>query len=317
MVEIKPFKAIRYTQKAGNLANLITQPYDKIDAAMQEEYYRKSLFNYCRLILPIEENKYQEAWKRIGQWLTKGVLAKDCESAVFVSRQEFILDGKKLERTGFIAAMMLYDYADNMVFPHEGTYKAPKADRLSMLRAVQKNLEPVFVIYSDQKKKTVAFLEEATKTEPIIQVTDELHVKHTVWRVAEPEKIGYLQDELSGKSVVITDGHHRYESALAYRDEMRGKGSWTLDSAFNFHMCYMVPIQEEGLIVLPTHRLLKECTLTDQALRDLTNLFALDLTSHGTFPNLIKCVDCFADGRSMSHARFHRGQMKSASPANI
>ncbi len=177
MVDIRPFKAIRYTQKAGNPENLITQPYDKIDAEMQKEYYQKSPYNYCRLILPMEENKYQMAQQRIEQWLKEGVLAKENEPAVFVSRQEFTLDGKKYERTGIIAALRLYEYSENMVFPHEGTYKAPKADRLNMLRTVQKDLEPVFLIYSDPERKTIAFLQEAAKTKPIIQVTDSLQVK--------------------------------------------------------------------------------------------------------------------------------------------
>ena len=119
----------------------------------------------------------------------------------------------------------------------------------------------------------MAFLDEAAKTKPILKSPMHLQVKHTVWRVTDPEKIRQLQRELGGKTVVITDGHHRYESALAYRDEMRGKGGWTEDSAFNFHMCYMVPIQEEGLTVLPTHRLLKEFKLTDQALRDFESPF--------------------------------------------
>jgi len=169
--------------------------------------------------------------------------------------------------------MRLYDYSESMVFPHERTYDAPKADRLSMLQAVQKDFEPVFAIYSDQNGKTLAFMQQAAEAKPIIQVTDSLEVKHTVWRVTDPEKVRQLQTELSGKTVVITDGHHRYESALAYRDEMRGRGDWTEDSAFNFHMCYMVPIQEEGLTVLPTHRLLKEFKLTDQALRAFKRLF--------------------------------------------
>jgi uncharacterized protein (DUF1015 family) len=273
LVDIKPIKAIRYTQKAGDLADLITQPYDKIDAAMQKEYYRKSPFNYCRLILPMEENKYETAKQRIEQWLKDGVLAKDGEPAFFVSRQEFTLDSKKFERTGFIAAMRLYDYAENMVYPHEGTYGAPKEDRLNMLRAVQKNLESVFLIYSDPEKKTVAFLDEAAKTNPIIQVTDALSVKHTVWQVIDPEKIRQLQNELRSKTMVITDGHHRYESALAYRNEMRSRGNWTEELAFNFHMCYLVPIQEEGLTVLPTHRLLKGFKLTPQVLRDFANFF--------------------------------------------
>ena len=157
MVDIRPFKAIRYTQKAGDAEDLITQPYDKIDPEMQKAYYAKSPYNYCRLILPLEENKYQIANERILQWLKEGIMAKETQPAIFVSRQEFTLDGKKYARTGIIVALRLYPYSENMVFPHEATYKAPKADRLNMLRTVQKDLEPVFLIFQDQEKKTIAF----------------------------------------------------------------------------------------------------------------------------------------------------------------
>jgi len=273
LVDIRPFRAILYTQRAGSLENLITQPYDKIDTEMQKEYYQKSPYNYCRLILPMEENKYQMAQQRIEQWLKEGVLARENEPAVFVSRQEFTLNGKRYERTGLIAALRLYEYSENMVFPHEGTYSAPKADRLNMLHAVQKDLEPVFLIYSDPERKSIAFLQEVAETKPIIQVTDSLQVKHTVWRVTDTQKIRQLQADLSGKTMVITDGHHRYESALAYRDEMRGKGNWTAESAFNFHMSYMVPVQEEGLVVLPTHRLLTEFKLNDEVLVGFKRFF--------------------------------------------
>jgi uncharacterized protein (DUF1015 family) len=266
LVDIRPFKAIEYTQKAGNPENLITQPYDKIDPEMQKEYYEKSPYNFCRLILPMEQNKYQVANERIEQWLKEGIMEKETEPAIFVSRQEFTLDGKKLQRTGIIAALRLYAYSENVVFPHEGTYTAPKADRLNMLRTVQKDLEPVFLIYQDPERETITFLHETAKTKPIMEVTDSLQVKHKVWRVTDPQKIKQLQAYLSGKTMVITDGHHRYESALAYRDEMRSKGNWTQDSAFNFHMCYMVPVQDEGLVVLPTHRLLKDYTLTEDVL---------------------------------------------------
>ncbi len=267
MVDIRPFKAIRYTSKAGNIEDLITQPYDKIDGQMQKEYYSKSPYNYCRLILPLEENKYQIANERIIQWLKEGIMAKETQPAIFVSRQEFSLDGKKYARTGIIAALRLYPYKENMVFPHEATYKAPKADRLNMLRTVQKDLEPVFLIYQDHEKKTIAFLEEAVKTKPVVQVTDSLGIKQTVWVVSDSQKIIRLQAILNAKTMVITDGHHRYESALTYRDEMRIKGNWSEDSAFNFHMSYMVPVEEEGLVVLPTHRLLKNYKLTDDLLQ--------------------------------------------------
>ena len=273
MVDIKPFKAIRYTKKAGAPENLVTQPYDKIDSQMQQAYYEKSPFNYCRLILPMEENKYEIAEQRIQQWLKEGIMAKENQPAVYVSQQEFTLDGKKCVRVGLIAALRLYEYSENIVFPHEITYKAPKADRLNMLRTVQKDLEPVFLIYSDPENKTIEFFNQAIKTEPIIAVTDSLGVRHTVWEVTDPQKIKRLQASLSDKTMVITDGHHRYESALAYRDEMRQSGSWTLDSAFNFHMCYMVPVQEEGLVVLPTHRLLKDAKINGAVLAEFKRFF--------------------------------------------
>jgi uncharacterized protein (DUF1015 family) len=263
LVDIRPFRAIAYSEKAGALEDLITQPYDKIDLQMQREYYSKSPFNYCRLILPIEDNKYQIADKRVSHWLAEGILKKESQPAIFVSRQEFALDGKIFQRTGIIAALRLYSYNENMVFPHEATYKAPKADRLNMLRTVQKDLEPVFLMYQDPEGRTSNFMELAAQSQPIIEVTDALGVKHTVWKVNDPEEISKLQSIFSNKTLVINDGHHRYESALAYRDEMRVKSNGSEDLAFNFHMSYLVPVQEEGLVVLPTHRLLKDYTLTD------------------------------------------------------
>ena len=297
MVDIRPFKAIRYTKKAGDPANLITQPYDKIDAGMQKKYYEKSPYNYCRLILPLEENKYDIAQQRIQQWLKEGILAKESQPTIFISRQEFTLNGKNFSRTGLIAAMRLHPYNENIVFPHEITYKAPKADRLNMMRTVQKDLEPVFLIYSDPENKTVNFFVEVAKTEPIVQVTDSLPVKHTVWKVTKPQKISQLQSYLSDKAMVITDGHHRYESALAYRDEMRQKSQWTEDSAFNFHMCYLVPIQEKGLCVLPTHRLLTEFKLTNEILKSLTQFF--DVSELNPTMN---AVQTFLDNNIKNHA---------------
>ena len=297
MVDVRPFKAVLYTSKAGDAENLITQPYDKIDSQMQKEYYEKSPYNYCRLILPQEENKYQIANQRVLQWLKEGIMAKETKPAIFVSCQEFMLDGKKYRRKGLIAALKLYPYSEDMVFPHEATYKAPKADRLNMLRTVQKDLEPVFLIYQDQDKKTIAFFEEIAKTKPVIDVTDSLQVRHTVWAVTDSEKIRQIQTYLNAKTMVITDGHHRYESALAYRDEMRSKGDWTEDSAFNFHMSYLVPVQEEGLIVLPTHRLLKDYKLTD----DLVHAFKFFFDVVDVEPN-VDALEGFLKDHANEHA---------------
>jgi len=275
MVDIKPFRAIRYTEKAGNIKDLVAQPYDKIDQDMQREYYEKSPYNYCRLILPIEENRYQTVHQRIYEWLNEHIMAKDDDPAIFVFRQEYQLNGKKHARTGMLTALRLYPYSENIVFPHEITFSAPKADRLNMLRTIQKDLEPVFFIYSDPEKITVNLFAELANTKPLVEVEDQFLVRHKLWRVTDPEKITVLQDALKDKTVVISDGHHRYESAVAYRDERRKQVEWTKDSAFNFHMSYMVPVQDEGLLILPTYRLLRKFDLTAETLSALKKSFAV------------------------------------------
>ncbi len=273
MVDVRPFRAIRYTEKAGTPKNLITQPYDKIDQDMQREYYEKSPYNYCRLILPLEENRYETVHQRIYEWLNERIIAKDEAPSVFVCRQVYRLDGRNCTRTGLIGALRLYNYSEGMVFPHETTYAAPKADRLNMLRTIQKDLEPVFLIYSDPENVTVNFFREIVKTPPLLDVEDQFRVRHQVWRVADPQQIHVLQKALEDKTLVITDGHHRYESALAYRDERRKQIEWTPNSAFNFHMSYMVPVQDEGLVILPTHRLLRKFELTIETLEALASFF--------------------------------------------
>jgi uncharacterized protein (DUF1015 family) len=297
LVEIRPFRAIKYAEKAGDLKNLITQPYDKIDRIMQEKYYERSVYNYCRLILPREDNRYEIANQRIQKWLREGILSKEQEAAVFVSRQEFRFSGRTLRRTGLIAAVRLHRYEERVVFPHEVTYGEPKADRLNMMRAVNKDLEPVFLIYSDHETITINFFEEVTKSKPTIELEDSFGVKHTIWKVTSPRKINLIQRAMENKKLVITDGHHRYESALIYRDERRKKEKWAKDSAFNFHMCYMVPIQEEGLVVLPTHRLLKKYKLTKEILDKIGTSFRISELNPS-----VEGLETFLDAHADEHA---------------
>jgi len=275
MVEIRPFRAIRYTEKAGDYENLIAQPYDKIDQNMQKEYYKKSEYNYCRLTLPIEENRYEISKQRISQWMNEGILKKDEEPAIFIYRQEFKLFEKTYTRTGFIAALRLHPYKENKVLPHEITHKGPKIDRLNMLRATQKNLETGFLLYPDPEKITINLFAKIAKTRPLIDTLDSLGVRNLIWKLTDLEKIKLVQGAVTDKQFVIADGHHRYETAIAYRDERRRQEEWTEDSSFNFRMSYMVPIQDEGLIVLPTHRLLKKINLTNDTLQKFKKFFTV------------------------------------------
>jgi uncharacterized protein (DUF1015 family) len=223
----------------------------------------------------MENDRYGVASQRIQEWLREGVLMKDAEPSVFVCRQEFQMGDHACVRTGVIAALRLYDYSENLVFPHEITYSAPKTDRLRMLRTVQKDLEPVFVMYSDPEKVTIQLFEDVSKSKPMVVVRDSFGITHTVWRIADKAKIRLLQDALMPQTVVITDGHHRYESALAYRNEKRREGVWSDDAAFNFHMCLLVALEDKGLVVLPTHRLLKKFELTDESLAALRQFFTV------------------------------------------
>jgi uncharacterized protein (DUF1015 family) len=164
---------------------------------------------------------------------------------------------------------------ENKVLPHEITHKGPKIDRLNMLRATQKNLETGFLLYPDPEKITINLFARITKTNPLIDVKDSLNVRNLIWRLIDPEKIKLVQEAVIDKQFVIADGHHRYETAIAYRDERRRREEWTEDSAFNFRMSYMVPIQDEGLIVLPTHRLLKKIQLTDDTIQKFKKYFTV------------------------------------------
>jgi uncharacterized protein (DUF1015 family) len=166
-----------------------------------------------------------------------------------------------------------------------------------MLRAVQKDLEPVFLIYSDPENVTVDFFAEITKTKPAIEVEDSFGVKNALWRVTDSRWLKLVQKAMSDKILVITDGHHRYESALAYRDERRKNEMWTEDSVFNFHMCYMVPVQDEGLVVLPTHRLLRECELTDETLLVLNDFFTVS-----EIAPTVEVVESFLKSNNHEHA---------------
>lgn len=275
MVEIRPFRPIRYTKKAGNYQNLVTQPYDKISSNMQRQYYEKSKYNYCRLTLPIEENRYEISKKRLNKWLSNGILKKDEEPAFFIYRQEFQLFNKTYTRTGFIAALRLHPYNENRVLPHETTHKGPKIDRLNMLRATQKNLEPGFLLYPDPEKITIKIFSEVANNQPLIDVKDSLGVRNIIWRLTDSIKVNLIIKTLKDQQFVIADGHHRYETAIVYRDERRKKDTYAKDSPFNFRMSYLVPIQDEGLIVLPTHRLLRKVSLTDKNIQQLEVFFTI------------------------------------------
>jgi uncharacterized protein (DUF1015 family) len=289
MVEIRAFRAIRYTKKAGELRNNITQPYDKITPAMQPGLYAKSEYNYCRLILPSEENRYEIASERLEKFLKDRIFEKDDKPGIYVYYHDFELFGKKRLRKGFICAVKLYPFDDKVVLPHEKTHAGPKIDRLNMLRATRKNLEPGFMLCPDPNNEIVKMLGEAAKGKPLMDVVDEYDVRNRVWRIDDPATIRKFQKVLEKEQVVIADGHHRYETAVSYRDERRAaEPKWTPDDSFNFRMTYMVPVEDEGLAILPGHRLLLKSELTEKHLSELKKYFTFEELSKKGVPKFLE-----------------------------
>jgi len=274
MVEIRPFRAIRYTAKAGDLKQLITQPYDKITPDTQKKYLERSPYNYCRLILPVEEDRYASARSSLDRFLTEKAFEKDGAPAIYVYFQDFELSGKKYHRKGFICALRLQPYEDKSVLPHEKTHKGPKIDRLNMSRATLKDLEPGFVLYPDQKHEVASVLDQASKGRPLADLVDEDNVQNRLWKLEDPAMIKRMQAALAPEQVVIADGHHRYETAITFRDELLAAHPGApADEAFNFRMTYMVDVDDPGLVVLPGHRLLLKQALTDKHVAELRKYF--------------------------------------------
>jgi uncharacterized protein (DUF1015 family) len=263
MALISPFRAWRYDSAQVPLAQVVTQPYDKITPAMQERYYDANPHNLVRIILgkrfPEDgpsDNVYRRAAASFLQWRKAGVLKKDGERSIYRYSQSFTVPGtsEQVERTGFIALGRIEEYAAQIVFRHEQTLSKPKADRLDLLRATQGHFGQIFVLYSGAGK--VDSLLESSAA-PNMEVADEYGVVHRVWKVSDAAVISNLQEQMRDKKLIIADGHHRYETALTYRNERRA-GAETgagLPAPYDSVMMTFVDMDRPGLVILPTHRL--------------------------------------------------------------
>jgi uncharacterized protein (DUF1015 family) len=263
MAEIVPFRALRYNPaKVGDLERVVTQPYDKITAEMQERYYGLNPYNLVRIIRgrqtvqdTPQDNVYTRAARAFRDWIEEGVLTPDPAPALYPYHQEYTVPGPspvKRQRRGFIALCRLQDYSAGVVHRHEETLSAPKADRLELLKVTRAHFGQIFLLYSDPAGAIERALEPATQGEPLEAVRDEYGSIHSVWRLAAAAAIGPLVEAMQDKKLVIADGHHRYETALAYRNYCRAQGS--NDARAEYVMATFIRKESEGLTILPTHR---------------------------------------------------------------
>jgi len=257
LAQIYSFQPFRYTEKAGPLENVVTQPYDKISPAMQSRYLSLNPHNLVRVILgerragdSESDNVYTRAARYLDDWIASGVLARDHKPGIFPYFQEFTVPdtGERLVRKGFIALGAVEDYSRGVVHRHEQTLSGPKKDRLELLRHTHAHCGQLFMLYPDPAGTIDALLDEAAKAAPIAAVTDEYGAVHTVWRMADAAG-GVVQQLMADKKLLIADGHHRYETALAFRNENPG-----LPGADRVMMTF-VNMHSPGLEILATHRL--------------------------------------------------------------
>jgi uncharacterized protein (DUF1015 family) len=259
LARIFPFQPYRYSAKAGPVENLVTQPYDKISPEMQARYLSLSPYNLVRLILgerfPTDtgaDNVYTRAAGLLRDWIAGGILERDAEPRLYAYFQKFTVPdtGETRERKGFIGLGAVEDYSAGVVHRHEQTLSGPKKDRLELLRHTRAHFGQIFMLYPDPELAIDGMLDQATSEAPVIAVEDEYNAVHRVWKITDPAAIARIQGLMADKKLLIADGHHRYETALAFHREDRG-----LKDAERVMMTF-VNTHSPGLEILATHRVL-------------------------------------------------------------
>jgi uncharacterized protein (DUF1015 family) len=267
MAEICPFRAMHYNQSGvSGLEKVITQPYDKISPEMQARYYELSPYNLARIIRgrasatdTPQDNVYTRAARDFHNWIERGILLAAYQPAIYPYHQEYTLPGwpdSVRTRRGFIALLRLEDYAARVVHPHEQTLSGPKADRLELLKSTRAHFGQIFMLYSDPKGAIEAELGRVAGEKPWQHLTDEYGTVHSVWGATDASNIESIVEAMRPKKLVIADGHHRYETALAYRNYCRGqeKAGTVNDQRGEYVMATFVRMETDGLTILPTHR---------------------------------------------------------------
>jgi uncharacterized protein (DUF1015 family) len=259
MADVQPLRALRYDPAvAGSLQALAAPPYDVIDPRQRAELAAQSPYNVVALDLPEAPDggdPYAHAAELLERWQTEGVVVRDDEPALWALVQEYTApDRRRLRRHGILARVRVEAYGPGRIRPHERTHPGPKEDRLRLTRATKANLSPIFSLYSDPAGDAWAAVAPTTETAPWGEVTDAEGTVHRLWRAADPAAIAAVQTALRDAELLIADGHHRYETARAYADEVGGDGD------HRYVLMCLVALEDEGLTVFPTHRLIRGTT---------------------------------------------------------
>jgi uncharacterized protein (DUF1015 family) len=279
MADIQAFRAIRYGSGSGlgrDLSAVIAPPYDVLDEGDKSRLTAQSNHNIVTIDLPFIPPKkagpdklYQQAATTMNEWLDAGVLARDEQPAFYLYHQSFQWEGREYTRRLFFARLRLEPFGEGSVFPHEQTFGGPKEDRLKLMKATRCQLSPVFGLYLDPAGKIMSALEEKLVSEPDVTAVME-DVANRLWAVTDPETIAAVRDAMSDKKIYVADGHHRYSTALMYRDWLaEQEGELPPDHPARFVLMALAVMEDPGMLILPTHRVLVGIDdLTDEQIMD-------------------------------------------------
>ncbi len=260
MPKVYPFKAVHYdAARVGDLSKVTTQPYDKINPSLQDEYYRRHERNAVRIILRKDEpgrDRYQDAAATLEDWLRQGILVQDPRPAFYAYFQTYATPQGEKVRKGLSAMVQIDEPGKGRVLPHEQTHTGPKVDRFNLLSAARTHTEQVFLVYSDPEKAVNRILDEAAQRPPDLEARDDYGVLHRVWRVDDPARIEALQKVLGEKDCIIADGHHRYETSWNYRQEMARRGVRPQGTESHENVLATLINMDDELTIFGTHRLL-------------------------------------------------------------
>jgi uncharacterized protein (DUF1015 family) len=267
MSALKPFAAVFYNkEKVENLSNVFCPPYDVISQEQQEDYYKQDPYNFIRLELGKEtpkdterDNKYTRARKTYEEWFKKGILKQDETPCLYLYKQDYKYQGQKYTRMGFLGLLKMGEDSGVRILPHEHTHAAAKTDRLTLWSALKSNLSPIFVGYADKGGKIDRiFFKELINQKPYLEAVDHDKVKHTIWRIENPDSIQGIVNVIEGQNLFICDGHHRFEVANQIRREVKKAKKTTGEEAYNYVMTYFTNMDSKDLQIFPIHRIVKK-----------------------------------------------------------
>jgi uncharacterized protein (DUF1015 family) len=255
---IEPFRALMYNREvAGDPARVVAPPYDLIGPARQNQLYERSPYNVVRLELAREADRYGAAEKTLADWMSARVVQRSARPAIFQYNQTFDVEGLLLHRTGFIARVRLEEFDRGRIVPHEKTFPAAKEDRLRLLTALQINTSSIFGLYSGKHPELDRLREQVSSRAPLIDLVDDLGIRNELRPIEAAGEIAIIQRELESPRILIADGHHRYETALNYRRARRHENASSEPEPYDYTMMTLVACDDPGLVILPTHRVVK------------------------------------------------------------